>query len=107
MKNNENNANNIINLNPNTDYRNYSRRIIMIPKENDKNEINYIKNNEIPNNIIRIENNNNFNIDPLFQFSQSNIKKKIINKGISDNKKNNNNEKDHINSNDNSIHYKL
>ena len=107
MKNNENNANNIINLNPNTDYRNYSRRIIMIPKENDKNEINYIKNNEIPNNIIRIENNNNFNIDPLFYCSQSDIKKKIINKGISDNKKNNNNEKDHINSNDNSIHYKL
>ncbi len=107
MKINENNANNIINLNPNTDYRNYSRRIIMIPKENDKNEINYIKNNEIPNNIIRIENNNNFNIDPLFYFSQSDIKKKIINKGISDNKKNNNNEKDHINSNDNSIHYKL
>ena len=107
MKINENNANNIINLNPNTDYRNYSRRIIMIPKENDKNEINYIKNNEIPNNIIRIENNNNFNIDPLFYFSQSDLKKKIINKGISDNKKNNNNEKDHINSNDNSIHYKL
>ena len=107
MKNNENNSKNIINLNPNTDYRNYSRKIFIIPKENDKNEINYIKNNEISNDIIKIDNNNNFNIyDPLFYFSQSMKKKKIINKGISDNK-NNNNEKDLVNSYDNSIHFKL